>query len=103
MDTRWPGLPGASNVEQNETLVGLGELVCDAIDGLCSQAGLQPDGFDMGRASRVIGLLIEISIEQVRAPAPAHNTRPSPVRGPKSNGAASDTRDRHSTATTREQ
>ena len=46
------------DVEQNETLAGLGELVCAVIDGLCIQAGLQPEDFDMGRALRVFGLLL---------------------------------------------
>ena len=52
----WLGLRDVPGVEQNETLVGLGELVCAVIDGLCIQAGLQPKGFDMGRALRVFGL-----------------------------------------------
>ena len=63
----WLGLRDAPNVEQNETLVGLGELVCAVIDGLCIQAGLQPEGFDMGRALRVFGLLLEQSMEKLRA------------------------------------
>ena len=65
----WLGLRDAPDVEHNETLVGLGELVCAVIDGLCIQAGLQPDGFDMGRALRVFGLLLENSMEQLRASA----------------------------------
>ena len=63
----WLGLRDVPGVEQNETLVGLGELVCAVIDGLCIQAGLQPEGFDMGRALRVFGLLLERSMEQLRA------------------------------------
>jgi AcrR family transcriptional regulator len=63
----WLGLRDVPGVEQNETLVGLGELVCAVIDGLCIQAGLQPEGFDMGRALRVFGLLLEQSMEQLRA------------------------------------
>ena len=63
----WLGLRDVPDVEQNETLVGLGELVCAVIDGLCIQAGLQPEGFDMGRALRVFGLLLEQSMEQLRA------------------------------------
>jgi len=65
----WLGLRDVSDVEQNDTLVGLGELVCAVIDGLCIQAGLQPEGFDMGRALRVFGLLLERSMEQLRAAA----------------------------------
>jgi AcrR family transcriptional regulator len=65
----WLGLRDVPGVEQNETLVGLGELVCAVIDGLCIQAGLQPDGFDMGRALRVFGLLLEHSMAQLRASA----------------------------------
>ena len=65
----WLGLRDVPGVEQNETLVGLGELVCAVIDGLCIQAGLQPEGFDMGRALRVFGLLLEHSMEQLRAAA----------------------------------
>jgi len=63
----WLGLRDVPGVEQNETLVGLGELVCAVIDGLCIQAGLQPEGFDMSRALRVFGLLLEQSMEQLRA------------------------------------
>lgn len=63
----WLGLRDVPGVEQNETLMGLGELVCAVIDGLCIQAGLQPEGFDMGRALRVFGLLLEQSMEQLRA------------------------------------
>jgi len=65
----WLGLRDVPDVEQNETLVGLGELVCAVIDGLCIQAGLQPEGFDMGRALRVFGLLLEQSMEKLRASA----------------------------------
>jgi AcrR family transcriptional regulator len=65
----WLGLRDVPGVERNETLVGLGELVCAVIDGLCIQAGLQPDGFDMGRALRVFGLLLEHSMEELRASA----------------------------------
>jgi AcrR family transcriptional regulator len=65
----WLGLRDVPGVERNETLVGLGELVCAVIDGLCIQAGLQPEGFDMGRALRVFGLLLEQSMEQLRASA----------------------------------
>jgi len=65
----WLGLRDVPGVEQNETLVGLGELICAVIDGLCIQAGLQPEGFDMGRALRVFGLLLEHSMEQLRASA----------------------------------
>jgi AcrR family transcriptional regulator len=65
----WLGLRDIPDVEQNEILVGLGELVCAVIDGLCIQAGLQPEGFDMGRALRVFGLLLERSMEQLRASA----------------------------------
>ena len=63
----WLGLRDVPDVERNETLMGLGELVCAVIDGLCIQAGLQPEGFDMGRALRVFGLLLEHSMEQLRA------------------------------------
>jgi AcrR family transcriptional regulator len=63
----WPGLRDVPGVEQNETLVGLGELVCAVIDGLCIQAGLQAEGFDMGRALNVFGLLLESSIDELRA------------------------------------
>jgi AcrR family transcriptional regulator len=62
----WLGLRDVPGVEQNETLVGLGELVCAVIDGLCIQAGLQPDGFDMGRAMNVFGLLLRQSLDEVR-------------------------------------
>ena len=67
----WPGsgLRDVPGVEQNETLVGLGELVCAVIDGLCIQAGLQPDGFDMGRAMNVFGLLLRQSMDELRAAA----------------------------------
>ena len=65
----WLGLRDVPGVEQNEILVGLGELGCAVIDGLCIQAGLQPEGFDMGRALRVFGLLLEHSMEQLRASA----------------------------------
>ena len=63
----WLGLRDVPGAEQNETLVGLGELVCAVIDGLCIQAGLQPEGFDTGRALRVFGLLLEQSMAQLRA------------------------------------
>ena len=65
----WLGLRDVPGVEENETLVGLGELVCAVIDGLCIQAGLQPDEFDMGRAMRVFGLLLEQSMDKIRAVA----------------------------------
>jgi AcrR family transcriptional regulator len=65
----WLGLRDVPGVEQNETLVGLGELVCAVIDGLCIQAGLQPDGFDMGRAMKVFGMLLRHSMVEVRAAA----------------------------------
>ena len=59
----WLGLRDEPGVEQNETLVGLGELVCAVIDGLCIQAGLQPEGFDMKRAMDVFGLLLRSGID----------------------------------------
>jgi AcrR family transcriptional regulator len=65
----WLGLRDVPGVEQNETLVGLGELVCAVIDGLCIQAGLQPDGFDLGRAMRVFGLLLRNGFDEVRREA----------------------------------
>jgi AcrR family transcriptional regulator len=65
----WLGLRDVPGVEQNETLVGLGELVCAVIDGLCIQAGLQPDGFDMGRAMDVFGLLLRHSMDELRVVA----------------------------------
>lgn len=65
----WLGLRDVPGVEDNETLVGLGELVCAVIDGICIQSALQPEGFDMGRALRVFGLLLEQSMEQLRAAA----------------------------------
>ncbi len=65
----WLGLRDVPGVEQNETLVGLGELVCAVIDGLCIQAGLQPDGFDMGRAMNVFGLLLRDGMGEVREAA----------------------------------
>jgi AcrR family transcriptional regulator len=65
----WLGLREVPGVEQNETLVGLGELVCAVIDGLCIQAGLQPDGFDMGRAMNVFGLLLRQSMDELRTVA----------------------------------
>jgi len=65
----WLGLRDVPGVEQNETLVGLGELVCAVIDGLCIQAGLQPDGFDMGRALNVFGLLLRHSMDELRTVA----------------------------------
>jgi len=65
----WLGLRDVPGVEQNETLVGLGELVCAVIDGLCIQAGLQPEGFDMGRALDVFGLLLRHSMDELRAVA----------------------------------
>ena len=65
----WLGLRDVPGVEQNETLVGLGELVCAVIDGLCIQAGLQPDGFDMGRAMNVFGLLLRHSMDELRTVA----------------------------------
>ena len=61
----WLGLRDVPGVEQNETLVGLGELVCAVIDGLCIQAGLQPEGFDMGRAMNVFGTLLESGFDQL--------------------------------------
>jgi AcrR family transcriptional regulator len=65
----WLGLRDVPGVEQNETLVGLGELVCAVIDGLCIQAGLQPDDFDMGRAMDVFGMLLRHSMDELRAVA----------------------------------
>ena len=65
----WLGLGDVPGAEQNETLVGLGELVCAVIDGLCIQAGLQPDGFDMGRAMNVFGVLLKSGFDQVCAQA----------------------------------
>lgn len=65
----WLGLRDAPGVEQNETLVGLGELVCAVIDGLCIQAGLQPEGFDMDRGMRVFVLLLRRSFDELRAAA----------------------------------
>jgi len=61
----WLGLRDVPGVEQNEILVGLGELVCAVIDGLCIQAGLQPEGFDMGRAMDVFGLLLRTGFDEV--------------------------------------
>ena len=61
----WLGLKDVPGVEQNETLVGLGELVCAVIDGLCIQAGLQPEGFDMSRAMTVFGTLLKSGFDDV--------------------------------------
>jgi AcrR family transcriptional regulator len=71
------GLADAPGVEENETLVGLGELVCAVIDGLCIQAGLQPDGFDMTRAMDAFGLLLRTSMSEVRAAAGLPPAAPS--------------------------
>ena len=74
----WLGLRDEPGVEQNETLVGLGELVCAVIDGLCIQAGLQPDGFDMARAMNVFGLLLKSGFDEV---CEAAGVKPPPQAG----------------------
>jgi AcrR family transcriptional regulator len=61
----WLGLENTPGAEQDQTLLGLAELVCAVIDGICIQAGLQPEGFDMGRPLAAFGLLIENSIDQL--------------------------------------
>jgi len=62
----WLGLADTPGAEQDQTLLGLAELVCAVIDGICVQAGLQPEGFDIGRPLAAFGLLLENSIDQLR-------------------------------------
>lgn len=63
---KWLGLDGPGDVEQNDLLMGLAELIAAIPDGLCVQAGLDPEGFDLGRPLATLEFLLRNSMEQLR-------------------------------------
>ena len=60
----WLGLavPGA---ESDEMLTGLAELIAAIPDGLSVQAGLNPDGFDLGRPLATLEFLLRNSMVEL--------------------------------------
>lgn len=65
---KWLGL-AAPNAESNEMLMGLAELIAAIPDGLSVQAGLNPDGFDLGRPLATLEFLLRNSMDQLLAMA----------------------------------
>jgi len=63
---KWLGLDGPGDVEQNDLLMGLAELIAAIPDGLSVQAGLDPEGFDLGRPLATLEFLLRNSMEQLR-------------------------------------
>jgi AcrR family transcriptional regulator len=61
---KWLGLavPGA---EDNEMLMGLAELIAAIPDGLSVQAGLNPDGFELGRPLATLEFLLRNSMDRL--------------------------------------
>ena len=63
---KWLGLDGPGDVEQNDLLMGLAELIAAIPDGLSVQAGLDPEGFDLGRPLATLEFLLRNSMEELR-------------------------------------
>jgi AcrR family transcriptional regulator len=61
----WLGLGEVKGAEENDTLMGLAELMAAIPDGLSVQSGLNPDGFDPGRALATLELLLRNSMDQL--------------------------------------
>ena len=68
---QWLGLDGPGDVEQNDLLMGLAELIAAIPDGLSVQAGLDPEGFDLGRPLATLEFLLRNSMDELRRVAQA--------------------------------
>jgi AcrR family transcriptional regulator len=62
---RWLGLGENKAVMDSDMLMGLAELIAAIPDGLSVQAGLNPDGFDLGRPLATLEFLLRNSMEQL--------------------------------------
>lgn len=61
----WLGLGGSESVMDSDLLMGLAELIAAIPDGLSVQAGLNPDGFDLGRPLATLEFLLRNSMSQL--------------------------------------
>jgi len=61
---KWLGL-AVPNAETNDMLMGLAELIAAIPDGLSVQAGLNPDGFELGRPLATLEFLLRNSMAQL--------------------------------------
>jgi len=62
---RWLGLANNKAAMDSDMLMGLAELIAAIPDGLSVQAGLNPDGFDLGRPLATLEFLLRNSMEQL--------------------------------------
>jgi AcrR family transcriptional regulator len=62
---KWLGLGDGRSAEASDMLMGLAELIAAIPDGLSVQAGLNPDGFDLGRPLATLEFLLRNSMEQL--------------------------------------
>ena len=62
---KWLGLADNKAVMDSDMLMGLAELIAAIPDGLSVQAGLNPDGFDLGRPLATLEFLLRNSMEQL--------------------------------------
>jgi len=61
----WLGLGGSESVMDSDLLMGLAELIAAIPDGLSVQAGLNPEGFDLGRPLAALEFLLRNSMSQL--------------------------------------
>ena len=61
----WLGLGGSESVMDSHLLMGLAELIAAIPDGLSVQAGLNPEGFDLGRPLAALEFLLRNSMSQL--------------------------------------
>ncbi len=61
----WLGLGGSESVMDSHLLMGLAELIAAIPDGLSVQAGLNPEGFDLGRPLAALEFLLGNSMSQL--------------------------------------
>jgi hypothetical protein len=65
LNLKWLGLGDNKAVKDSDMLMGLAELIAAIPDGLSVQAGLNPDGFDLGRPLATLEFLLRNSMEQL--------------------------------------
>ena len=78
---RWLGLADNKAVMDSDMLMGLAELIAAIPDGLSVQAGLNPDGFDLGRPLATLEFLLRNSMEQLVEIAERAAEHGEPVAG----------------------
>lgn len=83
----WLGLGGSESVMDSDLLMGLAELIAAIPDGLSVQAGLNPEGFDLGRPLAALEFLLRNSMSQLVEIAEGEATKGSAASAQTAPGA----------------